>query len=96
MFFDKFLPFFFLVFDCSQFSGSGNPTSHTGIKRIHEETYLNGSGTFRHQPFGRQYGFGHLGDKSVDQMKRPASDAHLGRGTMPRKLKQETVVLLHT
>ena len=28
----------------------------------------NGSGTFRHQPFGRQYGVGHMGDKSVDQM----------------------------
>ena len=27
-----------------------------------------GSGTFRHQPFGRQYGVGHMGDKSVDQM----------------------------
>ena len=26
------------------------------------------SGTFRQQPFGRQYGVGHLGDKSVDQM----------------------------
>ena len=26
------------------------------------------SGTFRHQPFGRQYGVGHMGDKSVDQM----------------------------
>ena len=22
-----------------------------------------GSGTFRHQPFGRQYGVGHMGDK---------------------------------
>ena len=29
---------------------------------------LGGSGTFRHQPFGRQYGVGHMGDKSVDQM----------------------------
>ena len=28
----------------------------------------NGSGTFRHQPFGRQYGLGHMGDKSVDQI----------------------------
>ena len=27
-----------------------------------------GSGTFRHQPFGRQYGVGHMEDKSVDQM----------------------------
>ena len=27
-----------------------------------------GSGTFRHQPFGRQYGLGHMGDKSVYQM----------------------------
>ena len=27
-------------------------------------------GTFRHQPFGRQYGVGHMGDKSVDQMGR--------------------------
>ena len=27
-----------------------------------------GSGTLRHQPFGRQYGVGHMGDKSVDQM----------------------------
>ena len=27
-----------------------------------------GSGTFRHQPFGRQYGVGHMGNKSVDQM----------------------------
>ena len=27
-----------------------------------------GSGTFRHQPFGRQYGLRHMGDKSVDQM----------------------------
>ena len=29
---------------------------------------LRGSGTFRHQPFGRQHGVGHMGDKSVDQM----------------------------
>ena len=28
----------------------------------------NGSATFRHQPFGRQYDFGHMGDKSVDEM----------------------------
>ena len=28
----------------------------------------NVSGTFRHQPFGRQYGVGHMSDKSVDQM----------------------------
>ena len=27
-----------------------------------------GQGTFRHQPFGRQYGVGHMGDKSVEQM----------------------------
>ena len=27
-----------------------------------------GSGTFRHQRYGRQYGVGHMGDKSVDQM----------------------------
>ena len=28
-----------------------------------------GSGTFRHQLFGRQYGVGHMGDKSVDQVE---------------------------
>ena len=35
-----------------------------------ENKYLreNGSRTFRHQPFGRQYGVGHMGDKNVDQM----------------------------
>ena len=27
-----------------------------------------GSGTFRHQPFGQQYGVAHMDDKSVDQM----------------------------
>ena len=32
----------------------------------------------------------------VITLQRPASGAHLGRGTMPRMLKQETVVLLHT
>ena len=32
------------------------------------EGNLDGSGTFRHQPFGQQYGVGHMGDESVDQM----------------------------
>ena len=27
-----------------------------------------GSGTFGHQPLQRQYGVGHMGDKSVDQI----------------------------
>ena len=31
-------------------------------------TSSEGSGTFRHQPFERQYGVGHMGEKSVDQM----------------------------
>ena len=29
---------------------------------------IKGSGTLRHQLFGRQYGVGHMGDQSVDQM----------------------------
>ena len=32
------------------------------------EKWKTGTGTFRHQQFGRQYGVGHMGDKSVDQM----------------------------
>ena len=35
---------------------------------VSDRDAFEGSGTFRHQPFGRQYGVGHMGDKSVDRM----------------------------
>ena len=38
------------------------------VPRNRQTGHIPGSGTFRHQPFGRQYGVGHMGDKSVDQM----------------------------
>ena len=45
-------------------------TSITADKRRYKDQIycVPGSGTFRHQPFGRQYGVGHMGDKSVDQI----------------------------
>ena len=47
----------------SAFEPEGTLLSITFVK-----DFSDGSGTLRHQPFGRQYGVGHMGDKSVDQM----------------------------
>ena len=49
-----------IVVGASLYDGEGE-RAYTGF-------VPHGSGTFRHQPFGRQYGVGHMGDKSVDQM----------------------------
>ena len=39
-----------------------------GKQLVRDVTVVDGSGTLRHQPFGRQYGVGHMSNRSVDQM----------------------------
>ena len=59
-----------LTFDNQYFCEVFNHSRDESFRRyLPMTTFLgqNGSGTFHHQPFGRQYGVGHMGDKNVDQ-----------------------------